>query len=435
MYLTEAGVNRSVTSIASVSGGSFANGVVAQQLEYEKTSQPDLDQLVGRVARQIAGPGTALAPALVKLYVAAVLLALVAALVGPWFLPLAGPLQGLALLVGLLLVGWLASFRGRVAGWAFGRTLLTADGASPLLRDVHTEIDHVLCATDLHAGEHVYLSGRFVCSYRFGYGRPADLPLRTAVQASAAFPGVFPVTWRRTAPHRFQQPGDSKAASAKRMALVDGGVYDNMADQWAQGLAARERRWKDLQSAFRACDELVVVNASAGMEWSSVAALRLPLLGELLSLLRDKSVLYDNGNSVRRRELVTRFETAERDGEGMRGALVHIPQSPFKVPDGFASTGEQADERARRANDVLARLEGSGKDAADVREEWRQTAEANAAVATTLVPLKKEVCARLLHHGYVLAMANLHVLLGYPLHEVPDRERFARLLDDPPSAA
>jgi hypothetical protein len=36
--------------------------------------------------------------------------------------------------------------------------------------------------------------------------------------------------------------------------------------------------------------------------------------------------------------------------------------------------------------------------------------------------------ARLLHHAYVLAMANLHVTAGYPLLEIPDRARFVRLV-------
>ena len=32
-----------------------------------------------------------------------------------------------------------------------------------------------------------------------------------------------------------------------------------------------------------------------------------------------------------------------------------------------------------------------------------------------------------MHHAYVLAMCNLHVLLDYPLLEVPTRARFERL--------
>ena len=34
----------------------------------------------------------------------------------------------------------------------------------------------------------------------------------------------------------------------------------------------------------------------------------------------------------------------------------------------------------------------------------------------------------LLRHGYVLAMANLHVILGYSWLEVPSRESFQALV-------
>jgi hypothetical protein len=33
--------------------------------------------------------------------------------------------------------------------------------------------------------------------------------------------------------------------------------------------------------------------------------------------------------------------------------------------------------------------------------------------------------ADLLRHGYVLAMANLHVILSYPLRDVPSRDSSA----------
>jgi hypothetical protein len=47
---------------------------------------------------------------------------------------------------------------------------------------------------------------------------------------------------------------------------------------------------------------------------------------------------------------------------------------------------------------------------------------------TTLSRLGPEVTARLLRHGYVLAMANLHVILDLPLVEIPEITRFASLI-------
>ena len=46
-----------------------------------------------------------------------------------------------------------------------------------------------------------------------------------------------------TAPHRFQRSAEvtEPPAVPGQMLLTDGGVYDNMADQWAAGLAGRVR--------------------------------------------------------------------------------------------------------------------------------------------------------------------------------------------------
>jgi len=65
----------------------------------------------------------------------------------------------------------------------------------------------------------------------------------------------------------------------------------------------------------------------------------------------------------------------------------------------------------------------------DTEGEWEEDATANATrVKTSLSKMGTEVSARLLHHAYVLAMANLHVTMDYPLLPVPDRKRFIDLV-------
>ena len=420
MYLADAGRTRQIESVSSVSGGSLANGAFGQDLDLTKSSAADVEATAQRVARAVTGRGTLLGRPLTWLYVAA-LVAFVAGLVAVWCLPIDIGWRIAVFIAGLLLVAWFASLRGRVTARAFGKSLYTRDGRRPRLSDLNTAVDHVICATDLHAGEHVYFSGRFVYAYRFGIGTPGDLPLETAVQASAAFPGVFPLVWLRTKRLGFQG-GCGRGATAKRLALHDGGVYDNMGDQWAHGLDERVERLGELDPGFGGADELVVISASAGLEYGPVWTCRIPLAGELLTLLRDKSVLYDNGNSVRRRELVARFDLAEREGRGLRGCLVHIPQSPFRLPDTFIRDAAQWPERAERAAAAVAALAGGDEQAA--RDHWKGVAKRSAAVATTLVGFSRERTAELMHHAYVLAMVNLHVVLGYPLEAVPDRARF-----------
>ena len=94
------------------------------------------------------------------------------------------------------LVVWAAvlfSQRGRVCGWAYAATLF--DGRRDLAEAAHDRIDHVVCATHLDAGEHLYLSGRFAYGARFGWGRPHRLAVHAATQGSTAFPGAFPPRW------------------------------------------------------------------------------------------------------------------------------------------------------------------------------------------------------------------------------------------------
>lgn len=425
LYLAEAGKSREVTSMASVSGGSLANGVVAQSLDYREAPPAEVEKVVARTARQITHKGTLFAAWVTWAYLVPVVAFGLAVMIIPWLLPLAGAIKAGIFALGLFVLVVAATFRSWVSAQAFGQALFSPSGSPTKLAEISTSTDHVICATDLHAGEHVYFSGRFVCSYRFGLGVPADLPLHSAVQASAAFPGAFSPAWLRRDRHQFQDPGQPEAGRTRLMALVDGGVYDNMGDQWAHGLDNRRRRFASLGPSFQEADELVVVSASAGLAWRSMGRLRLPLLGEVLTLGRDISVLYDNGNSVRRRELIARFDLAAREDNGLQGTLIHITQSPFDVAKAYEPAGAEWPERAGRARAALSLLSHEGEDTED---RWEKVAEANARVKTTLFRIKAEISARLLRHAYVLAMINTHVILGYPLPDLPDEDRFRAMV-------
>jgi predicted acylesterase/phospholipase RssA len=413
LYLVDADKHRSVTSVASVSGGSLTNGYVAQGVDYSNVTQEQFWALARSLTVQIGRRGTLWASPLTWVYLALLALWALATLVGVWFLPIELGWRLLVFFAALLVLAWLASLRGWICARSFARTLFSPNGKPTPLAATARPVDHVLCATDLHAGEHAYFSGRFVCSYRFGFGKAGDLALHDAVQASAAYPGGFPARWLRTSRHAFVQPAEERAAETKFMALVDGGAYDNLGDEWAQGVRERNRRWASLNPSLAEPDELVVVNSSGPMGWRRMDALRLPVLGELLTLKRDIDVLYDTTTSTRRRWL---FDTFVNERGALRGAIVQITQSPFHVAGRFAESTQDDDEK-RRALAVLAAL-------GDTKSEWASVAAANRAVKTTLSKLGPDVAVRLVLHGYVLAMANLHVLLDYPLLPVPAAERF-----------
>jgi predicted acylesterase/phospholipase RssA len=490
LYVADCGRNAHVASIASVSGGSLANAALGERLDFRGASAGEVEAVVKRVARKIAARVWTPSRAALRAMLCLIAIVAAATLVGVWFTPWSllaqvvcvaggivlvlglvgltitggGPLFGwwglwayLALviacvelvaagaprlrdwapfhdalegvgvggwsdsavlivaieIIGLLIAASLLSLRSRVAGRAFAHTLFDK-GPKTKLAVLNRTLDHLICATDLHCGHHVYFSGRFTYSYDFGANaeKAVTLPLHEATQASAAFPGAFPPRFVRrrrlglTSPYR-------------RLVLVDGGVYDNMADQWHRGFSDRQSRLQPHGIDPYEAGELVVVSASAGLGCDPLKRFGVPLLGELFALLRDKSVMYDNGNSLRRQDLVGRF-TRGKAHPG--GALVHIPQSPLHVPSTYL--GDDDADRAKRASDARAALLAVADEAT-----WKAMADANALVPTTLVALSREVTERLLRHAYVLAMVNLHVLLGYPLLKVPADGSFDALLD------
>jgi hypothetical protein len=92
--------------------------------------------------------------------------------------PLIGLVPLLPWAAALVVLGFWARQRGCVAERAFERSLFHG---RPLTA-MQTQVDHVLCATDFQTAEPVYFSGRFLYSYRLGWGRPADLHVARAVQ-------------------------------------------------------------------------------------------------------------------------------------------------------------------------------------------------------------------------------------------------------------
>lgn len=410
LYLVDAQKNREVTSIASVSGGSITNAYVAQQKKYQERDSQDFWNSMRPLAQTVAHK-TLWAATLTWMYLLTVVISLFLIVFGSfWANDWSGWVQWLVFFGFLLPWGWLFQQRGVVAGRAFGANLFSRGGKPATLDEIDRNIDHVFCSTHLNAGEHFYFSGRFVYSYRFGWGQPGGLPLHAAVQASAAFPGGFPPRWIRT--KRFQFQGGQKRPGPVPcvVTLTDGGVYDNMADQWPSGIAKRAQERSDLP--FQIPDHLIVVNSSAGLGWSNLPLLKIPFVGEFLALIRDISVMFDNSASLRMKELVQKF----RHSKNLAGVLINIEQSPFKIPKAYSKGNT---DEAQRAHAVMKVLGDEG--------EWQRITNENKHVATTLSKLGTPVSARLVRHGYAVAMANCHVILNYPLHELPPEAKFQQL--------
>lgn len=411
-YFVDAGKNRDTVSISSVSGGSIVNGYVGQQLSYGDCDSAAFDAGVTKpLVGQISSKGTLFAPFTSKLYAALLAVVGIAAIVGPWFIDSVhwGWRNGMHV-AGLLLMLWIAGFRGRMCRDAFRKTLFSPGGSSTTLSSIHEGVDHVMCATSLNSGRHFYFARDLAYGYQHGGGVPGDTELVTAVAASAAFPFGFPPLKVPTKTLRLE--GGHKV---RHLNLADGGVYDNMGDQWAAGY---RRRIDNLPARYadREPDELVVVNSSAPTGWMKRTLLKIPIVWDFAAVRADQGIQYQNTTAQRRSALITRFELSEQRGNGMRGTYVGIEQSPFRV----ATLMRNHPTRGERAAAVLAAL----GDTDGNRKAWDETVETNKNVKTQLSKMPTDLCAAIVHQAYVTAMCNAHVILGYPLLPIPERSQF-----------
>jgi predicted acylesterase/phospholipase RssA len=437
MALSDVGLNRSVRSISSVSGGSIANGVLLVGGDYGTSDPAQIRVVIARASKAIAERGILLGRAPTKPSAFGTLKTLITgAPATRWYLR--ALLGTAALAIGGLIAAWVVAGVNRLIaavlvvfaagaaalGWRLfrqrsarvaaavdaellgGRKVLLNDG------DLRTRsVHHVVCTTELQSGTQMYLTNRAVYGWQHGgAAHPASIRVAQAVQASAAVPGAF-------APVELEA-GPLGLSGTKRVVLSDGGVYDNMGDEWEYGFAGRLKSWPELADAQdSSASMLVIVNGSGG--WNALKPIgRRGRAVELAGLLRAKDVQYDVSTSQRRRALFDRFLDAE---SGVKGVFVQITASPFAIIDSFARRGDESSARSAHARIILT-------EAGYTPEWWKGLTSANAALPTTLAALGHSAVADLLEHGYVLTAVQLFVVHGLgTLEHLPDRSLFSTL--------
>jgi hypothetical protein len=456
-YLADTGRNADVSMVSSVSGGSLTNAHAGWlPAPYTAISPPDYDAAARAYGKRLAGRTGVWAPMLALTGLAA--LAAYVAIVQGWVVVLLGAvvvgvaagifgalrcgdllfnrwlvwlyLDGLAALVGLGVRwrhhGWCVAvvvvaagvylmLRGPVAGICMGASLKQLlDRTDTTLGGLNATPLHVILSTELHAGRQMAFAKDFVYNYDAGLGAKRSLPVRTAVQASSNLPGAFPTRWVSTSGMNL-----AGGTATKFLALTDGGVYDNMGDEWFTGFAQRMTSWAKTAGtgpmkpvvddvASRAPDFVVVANASGRMGWRKVTLGAVPLLGELVGLFQVKDVLYTVGTTVRRQWDVARFDAGDPDG-----TLVHIATNPYAWPSLLLSKGTP--EQKARAGEAVAWLDSLGV----TRDGWQQRMDAAKSVGTQLWPLGDAALRTVVNAAYVQLAVNMHVRLGTPFHAPP----------------
>jgi predicted acylesterase/phospholipase RssA len=440
LALTDAGLNQRCTSISSVSGGSIANGIVLVGPDFATVDIATFESHLQPALRSIASRGVLLKGAPVTrnylraligcgvLGIIGLVVAMVSAVahwVGIGAVAFVGAVTFLALTLKLLRE---RSERTEAAidSELLGGKRLTLAQAKAASSSVH----HVICTTELQTGEPFYFTNRAVYGYRYGGFRgDVNVALTTAVQASACVPVAFgpraiPLT--ALGVHAPVNRDGSTAADIDQIVLNDGGVYDNMADQWEYRFAERATEWPELDMVQpNRARILFVVNGSGG--WNSAKPIgHSGVAQELAGALRSKDVQYEVSTAHRRQALYTMFRASENPlgGAGLDGLFVQIVDSPYRLPKmlGTAKTAK-SEPLNLRADEALAFLDAQGY----AQEWWDRTVHTTSGVGTVLSPLGVPVTSALLEHGYVLTMINAYVLDGLGELRPIDRQRFTRL--------
>jgi predicted acylesterase/phospholipase RssA len=358
-YLVDAGLNRRVQAVSSVSGGSITNAYVAQECDFSTTTPLQFEPVIAHMLRTISGRGTLLASnvdrSIVTAFVAGLAVVLACGLFG-W--PFA--LSGGATVLGVVLLGAVALMRGKLLDAALGRYFFVKDGHTSTLGSIGRKVLHVFCATDLPTGAPFYFlaweAGGFVFSEPHGAARADDVAVQGAVRASAAFPGAFPPKRLDLGPlERIVRTAQSPTVAY----LADGGVWNNLGNQWFDDHAKEAstyfcgvpRRDGDALQATAGALELfevardalryrahyqgartpsgqpilrgelpgttaalsLVVNASSPLGRRKMGSLRVPLLAELAAFKRIVDLQYSNTVKPRVLSIVRREADAIRD--------------------------------------------------------------------------------------------------------------------------
>jgi hypothetical protein len=518
LYIVDTGVNRYIRTISSVSGGSILNGYLGLlDKPFHQITAHDFEQAASRIASEIAGKprlwkySLALGSCSILVWACGVLLdfsyLIFISIFGAILVSIFGARCGgtlwawsgtwiyVVICVGLfffllvsflhvpfahgatlwplckvslisLVFAYLISIRNDVASLAFGMTVCKlAKSANATLESLHTGIEHVICATEMHGGQHFYFTRDFVYSPGIGVGRPRNFPVRAAIQASANYPGAFPFRKLRTSRFQFRvwdmkevrggpRPAlysgrvgdmDSIENIPKSLVLADGGVFDNLGvswflkgkengtsiqnwvDQMLTGLPAvantiYEPRFFDSMKLgdyasgimYSIPHTLIVVNAGKPARWRGRYGSWLPIVSDLAGLRATTDIMYYNTQGERIRDLQLLFAKGEAIGAVVDMAEIGVEQ---RSHDCIGAVDQRRD----------AFLEGLPWPRR-VISELRSMVETNGLVPTTLLPLGRDRTANLLYHGYLQAMISLHIRLDYPLLEMPERARFLKLI-------
>lgn len=312
MAVVDRGLGPKIIQVASVSGGSITNAYVAQRCRLEKLGPGELDDVAAELAATIIRKGV-----LTKRWIA---LPLVLALVaGGVFRYLITPSNNAAIAVGIVTLLVTLILSGQIVEWLLDRRYFRrndtpgkrSSGSRARLASLSgTQVDHVLCMTDLVLGLPVYASSQHggmmwrrlqlkvsqlshpsIQTFDIG-----QLSIATLVRASAAFPGIPPLRLRMP-----DDPQIESVAESPRLAfLADGGLWNNLGTHVIRedGFIGSHSVWdRGVLRPYGPAPRnipLLCFNGSAPHQPSRTWMLQIPGVALLKSLLQATMILNTN---------------------------------------------------------------------------------------------------------------------------------------------
>jgi hypothetical protein len=323
-----------------------------------------------------------------------------------------------------------------LAGFMFGRRSGVAEqgmkngylGDTPLSALDHG-VDgtaHIICASEMQSGLHAFFSGSFVYSYQFGISlRPDKISLARAVQSSAALPGAFGPRKIETVGMDFENPDHGRDHP---LILMDGGVYDNMADQWFIGLDRRRQRWGETDSRLiPPFEDLIVANASTGWEWKPFGqGSQKGLSGEIAAFSRVNSLFYNTIGRRRRAHLMDWWasEKPKPLDERVRGVTVEVNDNP--VGRGTPIL----EQRLTQIEPTGLTYGGNGEELAG----WPALVEQSRSYPTVLRRIREPDASYIMWHAYLVTALAADRFLDIPVtpESLPDFATFQNSLAGQP---
>lgn len=316
LALVDLGLNKRVTQIASVSGGTITNAFIAYNCQFEDETPKTFDSMAKKLFDIIVTRGI-----LTKFWMLVYIVLLIVPPIVIVIVFFFGPIKNI--IFGFSFAGlWITiiMLRGLILEFVITRRFFTESSKKSRLKDLKSqksiskEVDHVFCCTDLLTGKPFYISSHAGGSVLYWYSTNDDylrekwlkipnLPMRAVIRASANFPGIPP---RRLRLRKFIAKEDEvnkTSKSVKTVFLSDGGVYNNLGTQTSlEDYFYKSRSHPDIEMEESV---LIVANASAEVRADHWWTYYIPGWAEFKALIRNAEI--NNSNSVLPRTKFLKF--------------------------------------------------------------------------------------------------------------------------------